>query len=70
MACCADASPAELACCADASPCGIGILHRGIPLRGESRFCGNGFPRTGVGTAPHTGTYSFGAKEYAENSGT
>ncbi|MEG2951110.1 MAG: hypothetical protein RR946_10475, partial [Clostridia bacterium] len=28
------------------------------------------FRATGVGTAPHTGTNSFGAKEFAENSGT
>ncbi|MEG0512390.1 MAG: hypothetical protein RR653_06665, partial [Clostridia bacterium] len=33
-------------------------------------FAEMAFRGTGVGTAPHTGTYSFGAKEYAENSGT
>ncbi|MEG2357243.1 MAG: hypothetical protein RSC40_09835, partial [Clostridia bacterium] len=40
-----------------------------FPLR-ERGIAEMAFRATGVGTAPHMGTYSFGAKEYAENSGT
>ncbi|MEG2356963.1 MAG: hypothetical protein RSC40_08395 [Clostridia bacterium] len=40
------------------------------PPAGERGIAEMAFRATGVGTAPHTGTYSFGAKEYAENSGT
>ncbi|MEG1471508.1 MAG: hypothetical protein RSD76_03615, partial [Clostridia bacterium] len=42
--------------------CGIGILRRCIsPCGGERGIAEMAFRATGVGTAPHTGTYSFGA---------
>ncbi|MEG0049465.1 MAG: hypothetical protein RR865_09895, partial [Clostridia bacterium] len=37
------------------------------PAGGGGRIAEMAFRATGVGTAPHTGTNSFGAKEFAEN---
>ncbi|MEG0512202.1 MAG: hypothetical protein RR653_05725, partial [Clostridia bacterium] len=50
--------------------CGIGIPRCCTPAGGNRPIAEMAFRAAGVGTAPHTGTYSFGAKEYAENSGT
>ncbi|MEG1471737.1 MAG: hypothetical protein RSD76_04760, partial [Clostridia bacterium] len=47
-----------------AHPCASLRVTCAYPPAGGRTFSEMAFRATGVGTAPHTGTYSFGAKEY------